>query len=326
VGVNTAKSADAIFYNPALAQPLSKDSAFEIVLLSPTIDVSRQLPATAKYFKSSENAVVIDGLRKMAGENRHLGVSTYSGLITRNWSVGFLGSVFADVSAFKNVQASGLDTVRFNVNQNLALVGGGHLTLLNGLEVGVSPKVIKRTQYFLQKDLSEITDIKGMKFNEVKNSGTALSIGVGLSYLLPLSQVESTVALTVDDLGDTQFKDKDDVTAELPLDTLQQTVNVGWSAMRRIVYPLTVEANFRDILANDEKNIYKRTHFGVDYLLFDCLGISGGLNQGFQTAGIYFQSKLLRAYAGTYTQGMGETVGETSTRDQRIYFKIEGAL
>ncbi len=324
-GLISASGADALFYNPALVAPRSTEKQGEVVIIAPTVVVSTKLPDTISDFKGTDTAKIVAGLKNIMGQNRHASISNFGGYIAKNWSVGLLESLFLNLTAYKKIEAAGLEAVRINVYQNIGLVGGYHHPLPGGVELGISPKIISRTQYFLDKDLSQLLDIQSIikDPSSLKNNGIGYGANIGASYKLPVSQVESSVALTIDDLGGTKFKAAKTVTSDQPLDSLKQTVNLGGSASYRLGYPLTAELNIRDLLKNDETNLFLRTHMGLNYLLWDVLGLSTGLNQGYGSAGLYYQGSALRLYAGMYTQEAGTLPGKTP--DTRYYFKVETA-
>jgi hypothetical protein len=323
-GLTSAKGADAIFYNPALVAPLSAEKDAEIVFPNLTMVMSTKLPGTMMDFTSTDTSAIVGGLKNIIGENRHMSASVFSGYITKKWSVGMLLSGMLNLKAYNSIEAAGLQAVQINAYQNIGLVGSYHHTLPGGVELGISPKIINRTQYFLDKDLSELLDIKDIKPNDLENSGTGFGANIGVSYKLPVTQVDSSVALTIDDLGGTTFKASKEITEDLPLDSLKQTVNLGGSATYRLGYPLTAEINIRDLLKNDETNFYMRTHLGLNYMLWDVLGLSTGFNQGYGSGGLFYQGANVRTYLGMYTQETGRIPGKSP--DTRFYFKFEAAI
>jgi hypothetical protein len=310
-----------------------KKADWEFVIVSPSLDWSTKLPKTIKDAKkdsksdggddnsASKLAAVLLG---MLGQNRHLDFSNFTGYVGSKWSLGLFESVFLDLRVFNNINAAGLQTIGGNAFTNIGLVGGYRHTVLPGLSVGATPKLIKRTQYFIEKDLSQLLSIDDLKTDEFKNSGTGVGLNLGVAYERSFAQLSTRVALAIDDLGDTRFKASKEKTDITPLDPLLQTVNFGLAATYTLRYPLTFELNFRDITGHAEKNRFKRVHLGLDWFVIERVGLTAGLNQGYGTTGIYYQGKNMRFYFGTYAQEMGIRAGQTP--DQRLYFKWEAAI
>ncbi len=65
-----------------------------------------------------------------------------------------------------------------------------------------------------------------------------------------------------------------------------QTLNIGYALSLGTKYSrLKLLADYLDLMGKNEKNGLKRTHFGAEVNVLEFIGICGGLNQGYSTAG-----------------------------------------
>ena len=79
-------------------------------------------------------------------------------------------------------------------------------------------------------------------------------------------------------------------------------------------------ADYRDITGAHEDSVFKRTHFGVELNVRNFVGIMGGLNQGYPTGGVFFNTYLLRVDGGFYAEEAGERAGDYP--DERYFARI----
>ncbi|MBI2603439.1 MAG: hypothetical protein HYW48_10335 [Deltaproteobacteria bacterium] len=322
-GLAGSEDVDAIFYNPAaLLANKEEENRERLVLFSPMPEVSRNISsviAKVQDDSDSEKVSLVDDLVKTP---LFVGFSNFSGIIANRFAIGIVTSAFARAFAFKDLEFSGLETVDFKAFTNLGLITSYAHDVYEGVWVGGTLKYLDRTQVTASLNLSDIKEIKELSIDNYRNKGKGYGLDVGSIYRPPLLQGESyrtQFALTVDDVGETQFAktEKDGP----PLESIKQTINLGatfawlWDGTK-----LTFHGDYRDLLSNNETNSFKNLHLGLDFSLAEKVGLALGLNQGYPTASVFFGGKFVRLYIGSYGEEQGKKVGDRP--DVRFFTRL----
>ena len=119
--------------------------------------------------------------------------------------------------------------------------------------------------------------------------------------------------------GGTKFK-ASSATAPTP-DPLVQVVDVGAA-----IEPGTKFSKFRllaeywDITNALSKDTYKKTHFGAELSVRDMFGVTGGMAQGWSSAGMYIDLYVVRLDGGVYIQEMADRAGIRP--DKRLFLRL----
>ncbi len=314
-GISDPIAEDALFYNPANLES-RHDPKTSIVFLSPSLATSKQ--ATKTQSIGSEDSKVLDFVQKSVGKPIDVAVDNFTGFTMNRFGLGLIASGRLNALIFKDPKASGIETLDIKATKNIGFVTGMGFTY-NRLQVGAGLKFINRWQAKETIAISSVDEIKDLKLSDISNSGNGIGMDLGTIYTFN-APWQPSIALTVLNIGDTRFKASK--TDGIAIDPLYQTVNLGFGLHKDLASFGTLKAFFdiSDLTKHEEDNKFKNLHMGLNYHPFRAIGINLGLNQGYGTAGIYFDSKLSRLDVGAYTEEVGSTLG--SRPSQRYFARL----
>jgi hypothetical protein len=317
-GLADPRDEDALFYNPANLNHTSRPESFKAVVLSPLVifsDTANQLSNVG-----SDDTKKLEALRDMVGKPAFVGFSNFTGALFNDTGVGLVNSASANFYVYKNPENSGVESLNLNAKTDNGLTAGYSPTIpVEGLQLGVTAKLLKRTVYLADISIADVTAIKEFKPARYSNNGVGLGFDLGALYKLPLIPLKPQFGLTLQNLGDTSFsqakKTGPHVTAML------QTLNAGIGIFPDLgVGKSAAFLDFRDLLNREESNIFKRVHLGGEFIYDSLVGATIGINQGFPSAGLLLTTHYFSADVGTYGEEVGVRIGERSSR--RYYFRL----
>lgn len=321
-GVSIADDEEAIFYNPAgVAQ--GKGIYKKTVLASPAVEVSQATRDLVKQLGAQEGDTV-DTVRDNVGKPNHLGASNVTGIVFRRAALAAFAVSNADLLAFKDPDAGGLEVVKASADQTVGLT----FTLAEGffsnkLMLGVTAKYLARGRGEIEVSSAEADQVKD-KLSDTSNflgQGEGGGADVGMMWQGG-GRVNPAFGITVADAGDTKITPTEDT--DLDLD-VKQTINVGVSVEPGTKFSkLRLLADVRDVGGRVIKNDRKKLHFGGELTVLDIVGVTGGINQGYPTAGFYFDLYFLRVDLGFYTEEMGDRVG--TRPDTRYFLRVKAGF
>jgi hypothetical protein len=109
------------------------------------------------------------------------------------------------------------------------------------------------------------------------------------------------------------------------LKVMKQTLNLGYALSLGTKFSrLKLLADYRDVSGAAERNALKRVHLGTEINFANFIGVTGGINQGYPTAGFYINTYVVRVDLGITTTEAGERVG--SYPDQRYFVRIMAGI
>lgn len=313
-GVSCADNEEAIFYNPAgIAQ--GKGIYKKTVLVSPHVEVSKATRDLARRL-ASEDADTIDTVRDNVGKPNHVGVSNFTGIILRRAAIGAVATSNVDLLAYKSEQ-DGLEVIEAKADQTLGMT----FTLAdsffnNKLLLGVTGKYLARGKGEVSAAASETEKVQETLDDQKNFLGTGEGGGgdIGLMYQKG-GQLNPSFGLVINDIGDTKINPEEETTLDLDV---KQTVNLGVSIEPGTKYSkMKLLADYRDVLGRTITNPRKRIHLGGELAVLGMLGMTGGINQGYPTAGLFLDVYFMRLDFGFYTEELGDRVG---TRPDTRYF------
>jgi hypothetical protein len=318
-GVAVADEEEAIFYNPA-GLALGKGVYKKTVLASPQVEFST---ATRDLIRklTAENANAVEAVRGNIGVPNHLGIRNFTGIIFRRAALGAIASSNTDLLAYKSPTDGGLEAVRASTDQSLGLTFSlAESFWANHLYLGVTGKYLARSRGYLSASAAEADTVQA----KIKDQSSFLGVGqgegadVGLMYV-PDSRVPWSLGLTVNDVGDTNIRPQKESSIDLDL---KQTVNIGIAIEPGTrTSKLRLLVDYRDIASRVEKNPRKKLHMGAELTVANAIGITGGVNQGYPTAGFYLDLYLVRVDFALYTEETEATVG--ARPDSRYVMRIK---
>ena len=266
-----------------------------------TKDLAREL--------SNKNANAVDTVLGHIGKPNHLGVQNFTGVILRRAAIGAIVSSNVDLLAYKSKNQGGLEVVQANADTNIgATFSLADKLFSDSLLVGMTAKYLERGRGAITASAAEIDKVKASLSDKSKfiGMGTGAGADVGLMWK-PVSKMNFSFGLTAHDVGDTKIAPTDTTTLNLDL---KQTVDIGLA-----IEPTTRSSkarfllDYHDLQGRIVTNPRKRVHVGAEIVVLDMVGVTGGLNGGYPTVGIYADLYLLRLDMAMYTAEVGERVG-----------------
>jgi hypothetical protein len=321
-GIAVADEEDAIFYNPA-GLALGKGIYKKTVLLSPQVELSEATRDLARRL-GAENANAVETVQNNIGKPNHFGLQNFTGLVLRRAALGAIVSNNIDLLAYKSAEYGGMEVVEANVDQNIgATFSLADTFFMPKLMMGITAKYLARgrgSMTVISVEADKVTD-------ELSNTADFIGMGEGggLDFGLMYQgggRTNPSFGLTINDIGDTKITPTEETNLDLDL---KQQINIGGSIEPGTKFSkLKLLMDYRDIAGTVIKNPYKRFHMGGELSVLNMIGIMGGINQGYPTAGLYFDFYILRLDLGYYTQEMGKRIG--TRPDTRYFVRLEAGF
>lgn len=315
-GVANADNHEAIFYNPAgLAQ--GKGIYKETVLLSPSATVSTETKNLVRQvLVDDENDV--NTLKAYAGKNLHLGISNFTGVVFRRFALGGLVSGDTNVMLSKAADQNGVETLHADAALNKVLTFSAAEGFFGeSLLVGTTLKYLMRNEASLDLSAADSDNIK----NQLESEDATIErkgFGVDLGVMFKPSFAPMSLGLHVENLGSTLLSSEE---AGVKSRRMPQIVTIGASIDKTVRFSsMSFLIDYRDVLSAVETNTFKRLHLGGEVKFAKLIGVTGGLNQGYPTAGMFLNLYVVRMDLGVMTQEVGSSAGLRP--DQRLFFRL----
>jgi hypothetical protein len=222
--------------------------------------------------------------------------------------------------AFNDPDSGGLQAVNAEADQTLgATFTLAEKFLSDHLLVGVTAKYLQRGRGGVTASAADIDTIQSQLNDQSKFLGYGFGSGADIGFMYKIGgKMNPSLGLVFNDVGDTQIKPKE--TTEQNLNLLQ-TINLGLS-----LEPGTLQSkikllfDYKDITGRHHKNPYERTHLGAEISVWNRIGVTGGLSQGYPTFGFYTDIYILRLDVGTYAEETSDYLGLRP--DRRYFFRL----
>jgi len=191
------------------------------------------------------------------------------------------------------------------------LLGGvGGKLPFSGLRVGLSLKAINRyslTEQYTAEDLVD-EDFENL-IDDDMDEGTGFSADLGVLYTLPfIDIVDLDVGLAVQNVPEMDMGDALDIDTQ---------VNMGLALKKTFAgFGFTGALDCMDLSQNigEDDDWGKRLHAGAEVKFPMILSLQAGLNQGYWTAGLGLDFKVLRFDLASYGEEIGEEAGDHVSR------------
>ncbi len=321
-GIAVADDQEAIFYNPAgLAQ--GKGIYKKVVIGSPQLEFSsRGRDLYNKLYVQEKDQT--ETLKGEIGKPFHLGLSSLSAVVFRRAAVGAILSNEANLLVRKHPDQGALESVSADFASNQGLTFSlAESFLSDRVLIGATGKYIKRSEAEFEAGIADAQSISDLNTSDILKEGTGTGADVGLMYIAPENRwrTQYSGGITVKNVGDTVIENE----SGEKVSALKQTVNVGVAAaLGTKVSRFKLLLDYWDVTGNVESNVLKRIHIGTEISVAGFIGVTGGLNQGYSTAGIYTDIYVFRVDAGYYTEEVGERVGMYP--DERYFVRITAGI
>lgn len=320
-GIACSEDHESMMYNPA-GIAVGKGIYKRVVLASPMIEFSSHALSLARDLSDSE-ADTTSILRDQIGKNQHLGIYNLTAIVFRRAALGVVASATTDILVAKSPDAGGLEGVEAKAYQTVGPVFTiGESFLSESLHLGTTIKYLQRGQANFAANITNSEALKDLKSDDLLKLGTGLGVDLGLLYQMK-SNPNITMGLTIQNLGNTKFTK---INQELGApDPLLQTVNLGVAMV-----PNSKVSNFKllldywDATSRVSKSTFKKLKLGAEISVMDSVGVTTGFSEGWSSAGVYADLRIVRVDGGMYIQEVTERIGMRP--DKRIFVRVSAGF
>lgn len=313
-GVTETMGIDALFYNPA---NLGRTSTLigDIVIVSPQIEASQNGLKIYKELQSNKNMLdIVDGA---LGKPVSAAVQNATGASFRRTAFALFQRAELNMAVKSNAMSGIPEANASSVVRMGAAFGLGRSVIGRTVYLGATGIIMQKAEAKLAVSAldaqSEIGNTGGDSLlNEALKRGVAVGAHVSLQ-ISPEDKSYPEVFVAARNLGMVYSvggkAPEDRPTAEL------QTIDAGISFKPGTKNSTSrVSIDVRDLLNKSQENIYKRLHLGAELNFSNVIGVLGGVNQGYTTYGLFFNSKIARIDAGIFSEELGTYPGDVKSR------------
>lgn len=321
---------EANFYgNPAL---VTQNPKWKVTILDLMTETNSKAVSTAQDMISDDSEDMLKKISGTAGNNNHVRVQTaFPAVYLPNvgWKLSFAFAVLMQTNADLSLRRSFLLDPAMIADVGPALTVGRTFLSNNALSVGLNTHFSYRLAS--KSGFSLVDLIKGMSLSPAKNGGEAARIDfdLGARYQLPWKWKEfefSTGAVINNIIAGDYNVDLQIANTDYKPDPINRSLSVGVSARRPTWWKLrdTVFAlDVSDMGNNANGSIFRLVHIGAE-TNWSVFALRGGVNQGYLTAGLGINLKVMQLDFATYSEELSLNVGGYEDRRYaaRLTFQI----
>ena len=280
----------------------------ELTLGANTIDMAR----ADNYNKMMDPEGIRGILNTNRGKHFHTKAQVFPSIALSNFGIGVLGKTSTDAE----ISEDGTN-YRYEYNNDYSANVGLNFRLLGGvLKVGGTGRFVNRVE--IARDLDP--NVTTYTTKNLATEGVGIAGDVGMIITAPVKWFP-TLAGTLRDAGNTKYTVSSGFltdASQKPNETKQKLD--GGIALFPILsnsVRMSITGEVHDTLTlNEEKDILRRVHAGLEFNFADIAFIRGGMNQRYWTAGFELATPFVQIQAATY----GEEIGtDTTPREDRRY-------
>jgi hypothetical protein len=311
--VAVSNDANALFFNPAgLADIGSIRGAIfplEIEFSENAWDMYQDA-ADVDFDSEAETAQF---LRDYIGDTAHFGLSLVPSFSMPRFAFCAFGSAHSDLTAhdrqYPKLEVQGIADYGIGA-------GYGHPLLDDSLLVGASLKFVERQSI---SEIYTVTDIADSDFDErieddlEDGSGILLDLGV-IYKLAGIGLGDTKIGLSASNLIGSKLGDAED---------LDDHVDIGIAQDLDLkVTRLTLAFDYIDVFSQlgTDDDIAKRIRMGAECELMKFLELRAGVYQGYFTAGLGLDGRVVRLDFLTYAEEIGTYAGQNADRRYALRF------
>jgi hypothetical protein len=304
--VAVSNDANALFYNPAGLADIDSIRAsifgLEIEMGKNTVSVLKDALDT-DFGNESESAQFI---RDHMGDRSHLGLAIVPNYSMPRFAVTVIGTGRMDLDV-RDRQYPKLDV---NVINDIGLGAGyAHPFLEDSLLIGASAKYIHRQSLAQEYTVADLSDKLSDRIRDDLKKGNGILVDLGIIYKLSKVQFANTrVGISANNLIGGGLGDAADAT---------QHVDIGFAQDLDLkVTKATFAIDYVDLFNQfkQDSDIAKRLRLGAECRFLDIIFVRAGLYQGYLTAGLNLEARVVRLDLLTYAEEVGAYAGQRVDR------------
>ena len=285
----------------------SVETLQEMVSGSKTESSSQAAPAegSAEGAASNSSTEFVDKLFK---DPLHVGSANTLAYINKYFGIAAFQRFNLDVKARKFGE-TGLPEISVRGESYYGVVAGMPVwTPLKWLALGLGAKYVLASEPELTIEVTDEEKINSLKDPNALKSLAAHNSGVGADagaqILLQGKHLDYTLALKIDDVGNTKLRGDHD------LDSFKQVVSIGTGmTIHTGGDALHLALDYRDVQNAYEEELFKKVYMGAKLTIRSYVGLAAGLYNGYPTLGAEVDLILIRLSATYYTREMGDHAG-----------------
>jgi hypothetical protein len=304
--VAVSNDANALFYNPAGLADIEKTRASIFGL---EIEMGKNAYGLYKDALDVDFGNVAESaqfLRDYMGERSHLGLAIVPSFAMSRFALAVFGTARSDLEV-RDRQYPKIDV---DVVSDLGFGAGyAHPIMENTLLVGASAKYVHRQSLTQEYTVADISDKLSDTIRDDLNKGSGILVDLGAIYKLSKFDLSnSRVGISVNNLIGSGLGDAKDIDSH---------VDIGYAQDFDLnVTNATFAIDYVDIFHNfsQDDDIAKRIRLGGEFQFLDVIFVRAGLYQGYFTAGMNLEAKVVRLDLLTYAEEIGTFAGQRVDR------------
>lgn len=304
--VAVSNDANALYYNPAGLADIDSIRASIFGLEVEAGKYTQSLIQDALDTDFGNEMESAQFLRDHMGEQSHLGLAIVPSYSMPRFAVTFIGAGRMDLEV-RDSQYPKLDVGV--ISDFGAGAGYAHPFLEKNLLVGASAKYIYRQSLVQQYTVADLSEELSETIKDDLNKGSGILVDLGVIYKFgQFGFANSRVGVSANNLVGSKLGDA----ADAP-----EHVDIGFAQDLDLkVTKATFAIDYVDIFNqfDQDNDIAKRIRLGAECKLLDIVFVRAGLYQGYFTAGLNLEARVVRLDLLTYAEEIGAFAGQRVDR------------
>ena len=322
VRITTGLYEDNFFNNPArvTANPSSRFTLFKISAL----EVNKSLVDSESQLTTASNSEILDTISDLAGKNMHVRTQLVLPAFylaandDRKFAIGFglIGSVQADAVVRQSYQTS----FGGYLDVGPALTIGRKYLDNDALSLGFTGHLIYRLSTDPNYSLQDYISGKSPGITSIGGEGSMFDFDMGATYRIGDAKgLNLQFGAAMQNILGGKYSNSAFRPVKLTQGPISQPrslgVGVSISNPSLLIFSNpTVAFEVTDMLNNQNGSFYRLLHIGAEVEFLSIFTIRGGINQGYLTAGLGLDLRIITVEVATYSEEMGLNAGVLEDR------------